>query len=152
MSVTQAFTNQGKKDFFRGVHLPSHEYRMALYLASNANLNVNTTAYTSVGELVDNAGGYHRPGIVLVGYTVNLIGNIAYIDWTTDPSWSDASFSSDSALIYNNSVSTGQHPDGINKPAIAVLSFSLTNVVNGTFVAQLPAPGTDGSTALIRMT
>lgn len=141
MAVTQCMTNQAKLDFLNGVHQPGDVYKIALYTQAAANLNKNTTAYTASGEV--SGSGYSAGGNVLSGFTAVLAGDVATIDFTSDPLWSNASLTADAAMIYNSSKS--------NK-ALGVYTFQSVTVVNGSFIVQLPAVGGDGSTALVRIT
>lgn len=50
----------------------------------------------------------------------------------TDPLWSSATITADSALIYNNTLA--------GKNAIAVLKFASSSSTNGNFTVVLPAP------------
>jgi hypothetical protein len=137
MAFAAAITDQFKQDILNGVHQPGDTYKIALGTqAAGTNCNKLLTNYSggSVnmnGELAT-AGGYTAAGIALTGFTVSLSGDTAYIDWSTDPSWTSASFTADMAVIYNSSRS--------NK-ALAVLSFGSTTATSGTFTVQLPAPG-----------
>ena len=132
MAWTAAITDQFKQDILNGVHQPGDTYKIALYVkANNTTAGAATTTYTTTGELAT-AGGYTQGGISLTGFTVGLSGDTAYIDWSTDPSWTSASFTADGAMIYNSSRS--------NK-VLCVLSFGSTTATSGTFTVQLPAPG-----------
>jgi len=127
---TSAFTDQAKQDFLNGVHQPGDTYMIALYDAAATN-DKTTTAYSATHEIAGT--GYAAGGIALSGFTVGLVGDTAYIDFTTDPSWPSASFTAASALIYNASRS--------NK-ALAVIDFGGSfTATGGTFTVQLPAPG-----------
>jgi hypothetical protein len=127
-----AITDQFKQDILNGVHQPGDTYKIVLgtQLAATG-WNKTLTTYTTTGELAT-AGGYTQGGISLTGFTVGLSTDTAYIDWSTDPSWTSASFTADCAAIYNSSRS--------NK-VLCVLSFGSTTATSGTFTVQLPAPG-----------
>jgi hypothetical protein len=132
MAFAAAVTNQFKQDILNGVHQPADVYKIALYTqAAATDKNKSATTYNTTGELAT-AGGYTQGGISLVGFTVSLSTDTAYIDWTTDPSWASASFTSDAAVIYNSTRS--------NK-ILVVLSFGSTTATAGTFTVQLPAAG-----------
>lgn len=132
MAFAAAVTDQFKQDVLNGVHQPADVYKIALYTqAAATDKNKTSTTYNTTGELAT-AGGYTQGGIALVGFTVSISGDTAYIDWTTDPSWASASFTADCAVIYNSSRS--------NK-VLAVISFGSTTATNGTFTVTLPAPG-----------
>lgn len=137
MAFAAAVTDQFKQDILNGVHQPGDTYKIALGTQSagtNCNkllTNYSTGAVNMNGELAT-AGGYTAGGMTIATFTVGLSGDTAYIDFSTDPSWTSASFTADMAVIYNSSRS--------NK-AMCVLSFGSTTATSGTFTVQLPAPG-----------
>lgn len=137
MASTTAFTNQAKQDFLNGVHQPADTYKIALYTSTATN-DKTSTAYTTTNEVTGT--GYTAGGVTLTGFTVSISSDTAYIDFTTDPSWTTASFTAASCMIYNSSRS--------NK-AIAVIDFGGNfTATAGTFTITFPAPGTS---ALIRI-
>ena len=137
MASTTAFCNSAKQDYLNGLNLSSNVYKIALYTSTATN--DKTTAIYSVTNEVSGTG-YTAGGATLAGFTVSISGDTAYIDWTTDPSWTTATFTAASALIYNSSVSNH---------AIAVIDFGGNfTATAGTFTVQLPAPGL---TAIIRL-
>ena len=140
MAITQCVTNQYKQDVMSGIHQAADVYKIALF-PSTATLNASTTAYSSTEELASGSG-YTQGGVTLSGFTVTLSGSTAVLDWTTDPSWANASFGPvRGALIYNSSRS--------NK-AVAVFDFGSDKTGGGgTFTAVLPVA--DSSTGLIRL-
>lgn len=132
MAFSAAITDQFKQDILNGVHQPGDTFMIALYTqAAATDKNKSSTTYNTTGELAT-AGGYTQGGIALVGFTVSISGDTAYITWSTNPSWTSATFTADSAVIYNASRS--------NK-VLAVLAFGPTSVTSGTFTVQLPAAG-----------
>ena len=136
MAVVQGPTLQFKLDLFNGVHQPGDTYKIALYNAAAANLNKNTTAYSSTGEV---AGvGYTAGGKELSGRTVALSGDLAYLDFD-DPVWASATITADSASIYNASKG--------NK-VLGNFTFTQASSTNGNFTVQIPPPG---STSAIRI-
>lgn len=140
MAITAAFCNSFKQELLAMTpHTPSDNYKIALFSPS-ATLNKNTTAYSATGEVGD-SGTYAAGGQSLVGFTVALDGDTAYLDWSTDPEWTGATISAGGALIYNATRA--------NK-ALAVLDFGGTiTSTNGTFKVTLPAAA--AATALIRI-
>lgn len=133
MAFAAAVTDQFKQDILNGVHQPGDTYKIALYTQTAAtDKNKSSTTYNTTGEL-STGSGYTQGGISLTGFTVGLSADTAYIDWSTDPSWSSASFTADAAVIYNSTRS--------NK-ILAVLSFASATATAGTFTVQMPAPGT----------
>jgi hypothetical protein len=136
MAVTACVTDQFKLDVLSGVHQSGDTYKVALYTALAATLNQGTATYTSVGELAT-ALGYTQNSKTLSGRAVALDVHSACLDFD-DPVWTGASFTADTALIYNSSKSNA---------AIAVLSFT-TETATSTFTVQLPAPGAHGAIVL----
>jgi hypothetical protein len=129
LTATHKFQNSG-----------GHTFYVSLY-DNTATLDATTTVYTTSGELAA-AGGYSTGGQAL---TANIdpatSGTTAYTSWTTNPSWTSATFTSYGALIYNSSVS--------NK-AVAVLDFGGAKPVSsGTFTIQLPT--NDSTHAILRI-
>lgn len=129
MPVTQAACNQAKIDFLNGVHAPGDTYKVALYNSATATLDKTTTAYTTTGEI--SGAGYTAGGATLANRAVALAGDVAYLSFD-DPVWANASFTADSALIYNASKSN---------TALAVLSFGTTTSTNAAWTLDLPAAG-----------
>lgn len=137
MASTTAFTNPAKQDFLNGVHQPGDTYKIALYAAAATN-DKTMAAYSATNEV--SGTGYTATGQTLVGFTVSISGDTAYIDFTTDPSWAGATFTAASCIIYNSSKS--------NK-VIAVIDFGgAFTATAGTFTLTFPAPG---ASALIRI-
>lgn len=136
MAVVQGPTLQFKLDLFNGVHQPEDTYKIALYNAAAANLNKNTTAYSSTGEVA--GAGYTSGGKELSGRTVALSGDLAYLDFD-DPVWASATITADSASIYNASKG--------NK-VLGNFTFTQVSSTNGNFTVQIPPPG---STSAIRI-
>jgi hypothetical protein len=117
-----------------------HTFKISLY-DNTATLDATTTAYTTSGELAA-AGGYSTGGKVLASNIDPATGGTtAFTSWTTNPSWTSATFTSYGALIYNSSQS--------NK-AVAVLDFGGAKTVSsGTFTIVLPS--NDSSNAILRI-
>lgn len=127
------------KEIFQGIHSSSDTYKIALF-TNAASLDHTTTAYSATNEA--SGAGYSAGGIALSGFSVNSSGKTAWLDWTTDPSWSSSTITARYALIYNSSQS--------NK-AVCVIDFgSDKSSSNGEFQIGLPVP--DASNALIRLT
>jgi len=141
MAITAAVCNSFKLQILdgSGTHLAADVYKMALY-ASTATLSKATTVYSATNE-VANSGTYAAGGIAMVGFAVVLDGDVAILDWTTDPLWTGATITARGSLIYNSSKS--------NK-AVAVLDFGgdITST-NGNFLVTLPAAA--AATATVRI-
>jgi len=142
MGISQSLCNSAKAEFIQGIHLASHDYKIALF-TSATTLSKSTTTYTGTTNEVSSVGtNYTTGGKLLTGYTVLLINDTAILDWTVDPSWALASFTARGALVYNDSLA--------GKNSLFVLNFTIDyTATNGTFLVTLPAPGE--ATALVRI-
>lgn len=138
MAITQGLSNSFTSDVLQGVHSPGDVYKIALY-TSSATIGPSTTVYTSVGEVT--GIGYTAGGVVLSGYTVSVDGTTAILDWTTDPTWSNASLTARGAMVYNSTEG--------NKAMIVMDFGENVTSTNGTFLVRLPVP--DATTGLIRL-
>lgn len=138
MTINTAVCDSFKAELLTATHAAGDVYKMALY-TSSASLGVGTTAYSATNEV--SGTGYTAGGVTLVGYTAGSGSDVAWIDWTTDPSWSTATITARGALIYNSSKS--------NK-AVATYDFG-SDVVStaATFTVTLPAA--TSSTAVLRI-
>jgi hypothetical protein len=137
MSIVQTQTTSFKAELYQGIHnLLTDTLKIALYDAT-ANLDADTTVYTSTGELA-NANGYTRPGVTLTGVTIGVSGYTAFVSFN-NVTWNPASFTARAALIYNSSKANR---------SIAVLDFGADKTASGTFVITLPA--NNASSAIIR--
>lgn len=139
MTTTAALCNSFKQEILAMTpHTAADVYKIALYTSAGATLDATTTAYTATGEITGT--GYTAGGATLAGFSATLDTGVGILDWTTDPSWSTATITADTALIYNSSRS--------NK-AVAVLKFTSASSTGATFTVQLPAPA--AATGAIRI-
>ena len=147
MSILQTATTSFKVELLQAVHnfgpTSPNTFKIALYTA-NADINANTTIYTTSDEVVGT--GYTAGGNTLVISTSPTSGNnsssvpTAYISFTNS-SWTNATFTARAALIYN--VTQG------NK-SVAVLDFGTDKTVsNDTFQIIFPTP--DANSAIVRI-
>jgi hypothetical protein len=135
MSIVQTQTTSFKKELYTAVHnLATDTIKIALY-TGNANLNEDTTVYSTTNEVV--AAGYTAGGEIMTGVAISSSGYVAYANWA-NVSWT-ASLTARCALIYN--VTQG------NK-SVAVLDFGSDKTSTGTFTITMPA--NTSTTALIR--
>lgn len=138
MAISQGLCTSFKAEILSGGHLSTDVYKIALY-TSAASLDASTTAYSATSEV--SGTGYTAGGATLSGFSVTTSGTTAILDWTTDPSWANATITARGALIYNSSKS--------NK-SVAVLNFTTDKTsTDGTFTVVLPTP--DASNGLIRI-
>jgi hypothetical protein len=111
-------------------------YKMALYTAS-ANLNSNTLAYTTDGEV--SGTGYTAGGLALtpIPPALNQDDNTAFISFET-ATWTGSSFTARGALIYNSTTGA----------AVCVLDFGSDKTM-APFVVIFPTA--TSTTAIIRI-
>lgn len=140
MASTSAFTTAAKLAFLKGEVLAAHVYKIALFTSSATN-GAATTGYTTTNEV--SGTGYTAGGNTLSAYAATTSGTTAFLDWA-DTSWSSASFTAASALLYDDTDTVG--PDR----ALLVLDFGGDKTVtSGTFTIQFPTP--DATNAILRL-
>ena len=136
MSIIQTQTTSFKAQLYQGIHdLTTDVIKIALYTA-NANLNEDTTVYSSTDE-VANTGTYSAGGAQLTPITIGTSGYTAYVGFP-NISWTGA-ITARCALIYNETQG--------NK-SVAVLDFGSDKTSVGTFTITMPA--NTATAALIR--
>ena len=134
MSIVQTQTTSFKTELYQAVHnLATDTLKCALYTA-NANLNADTTVYSSTNEV--SGTGYTAGGVTLTGVTINSSGYTAYVNF--DNVVFNAAVTARCALIYNSSKS--------NK-SIAVLDFG-SDKTSSNFTITMP--NNSATAALIR--
>ena len=137
MSIIQTQTTSFKAQLYQGIHdLTTDVIKIALYTA-NANLNEDTTVYSSTDE-VANTGTYAAGGAQLTPITIGTSGYTAFVGFP-NISWTGA-ITARCALIYNDTVA--------GKPSIAVLDFGSDKTSTTTFTITMPA--NTATAALIR--
>ena len=136
MSIVQTQTTSFKAELYQGIHdLTTDVIKIALYTA-NANLNADTTVYSSVNEVAA-TGTYVAGGATMTGITVSTSDYTAYVGFA-NVSWT-AALTARCALIYNSTQG--------NK-SVAVLDFGSDKTSTTTFLITMPA--NTSTTALIR--
>lgn len=135
MSIVQTQTTSFKKELYQAIHdLSTDTIKIALY-TGNADLNQDTTVYSSSNEVV--ASGYTAGGQVMTGVQISSSGSVAYVNWD-NVVW-NAALTARCALIYNASKG--------NK-SVAVLDFGSDKTSTTTFTITMPT--NTSTTALIR--
>ena len=135
MSIVQTQTTSFKKELYQAIHdLSTDTIKIALY-TGNADLNEDTTVYSSTNEV--SGTGYTAGGQVMTGVAISSSGYVAYVNWA-NVSWTSA-LTARCALIYNASKG--------NK-SVAVLDFGSDKTSTTTFTITMPA--NTSTTALIR--
>jgi hypothetical protein len=134
VSIVQTQTTSFKKELYQAIHnLSTDTLKIALYTA-NANLNQDTTVYSTDNEVTGT--GYTAGGVTLTGVTISSSDYTAYVDFA-DVVF-NASVTARCALIYNVTRS--------NK-SIAVLDFG-SDKTSTNFTITMPA--NTATAALIR--
>jgi hypothetical protein len=134
MSIVQTQTTSFKKELYQAIHdFTVDTFYIALYTA-NANLNAETTAYSSPNEV--SGGGYTSGGVPLTGVTINSEGYTAYVNFNNVAF--GAAVTARCALIYNFSKANR---------SVAVLDFG-SDKTSASFLITMPA--NTAATALIR--
>jgi len=143
----QTATTSFKLQLLQGIHnfgpTSPDTFKIALY-TSAATIGPDTTVYTTSGEVTGT--GYTAGGKTLTidpspatGLNSTAVPT-AYVSFD-DISWTNATFTSVGALIYNSTEG--------NK-SVAVLVFNLTKTVNNdTFQIIFPTP--DANNAIVRI-
>ena len=145
MAITSAVCTSFKVELLKGVHdftaTTGNTFKIALY-TSSATLGASTTAFSSSNEITNSSvTAYTAAGATLTSVTPVADSTTAVCDFA-DVSYTDASFTANGALIYNDSAS--------GDPACAVIAFgSDKTVTSGTFTIQFPTA--DATNAIIRI-
>ena len=155
MALTTCMTFRGKANFLAGINLAANVYKMALVKVAHGGTYNNTfdaagtpgtgsPTVTNLGtDEVTASGSYAAGGFTMAGYTAGNNGTTtAWIDWTTDPSFTTATLSAVGAILYNDTVS--------GKPSVSLHDFGGTvTSTAGTFTITLPTG--DATNALVRI-
>jgi len=134
MAFTGNFTaNSFKTALLNGaVDFSADTFRIALY-TNAATLDQNTTAYTSVGEVV--AGGYTAGGELLIP-SVSSVEGVSFVSFE-NVSWS-GTITARGALVYK-----------VGGTAVCVLDFGADKTSAVSFTVEFP-PATN-TTAILRL-
>jgi hypothetical protein len=131
--------------------------KMALIKAAESGTYGTTSVNYSdiVGNSDETSGtGYTSGGIILTNVSPVSSGVVAYIDFSPNPSWTSASFSTTGCMIFNSNNRdgglSGTNATGNNR-CVGVFDFSGTQTVSsGTFTVLMPNPV--AATAILRLT
>jgi hypothetical protein len=119
---------------------------------SGTQTNVGTpgtgaSSVTNVGTDETSGSGYTTGGFALTNISPAVGTTAGYWSFTTNPSWTSASFSTTAGIIYNTSVRLGAAANGVTanasgsaiNRAISIHDFGGTQTVtSGTFTVVLP--------------
>jgi len=145
MAITSAVCTSFKVELLKGVHnftaTTGNTFKIALF-TSDASLGAATTAYSTSNEITNSSGtAYTAGGATLTSVTPVASSTTAVCDFS-DVSYTNATFTANGAMIYNDSAS--------GDPACAVIAFGADKTVtSGTFTIQFPAA--DATNAIIRL-
>ena len=145
MAIKSAVCTSFKVELLKGVHnftaTTGNTFKLALY-TSSASLGAGTTAYSTSNEITNTSGtAYTAAGATLTSVTPTSDSTTAVCDFS-DVSYTDATFTANGCLIYNDSAS--------GDPACVVVAFGGDKTVTaGTFTIQFPTA--DATNAIIRL-
>lgn len=156
-TITTGMPVTAKEAWFRGEILHTDTFMLGLF-RSNALLGrsygpTSGVKYTDItaatSDEVASGGGYTTTGVTLATYASGpnnatptvITGTGAWLDWSTDPSWTSATFVAAGAFIYDNTHA--------NKLILATYDFGGdVSVTAGTFTLTLPSPA--ATTAILK--
>ena len=142
MASTTAMCTSFKVELFEGLHnfllSGGNDFKIALY-TSTATHGAATTAYSATNEI--SGTGYTAEGQSLTRVDPTSSGTTAFVDFA-DVTWSTASFTAASALIYNETA--------VGDEAVSVHDFGGDKTASGgDFTIQFPTA--DASNAILRL-
>jgi hypothetical protein len=147
MAISQAMCTSFKVELMTGTHNFTNGadvFKLALFRNTAAivgTFGAATTNYSQMGADEVVGTGYTAGGYTLTNVTPTSGGTTAFVDFSPNPSWDNATLTSSGALIYNST-------DG--GAAVAVLDFGADKISTaGTFTVILPAD--DSTNAIIRI-
>lgn len=141
MPITQALTNSFRTEIFQGLHNFSnpggHTFKLALY-TNSANLNANTSFYTTSGEV--SGTGYAAGGVILTSITPVIAEGVVTLDFQ-DVTIASSTITARGAMIYNATSANR---------SVAIFDFGIDRSTNNApFVIIFPSPTANG--AVIRL-
>lgn len=142
MASSTAMCTSFKVEILKALHdftiSTGSAFKLALY-TSTATHGAATTAYSATNEI--SGTGYTAAGIALTNVTPTASSTTALTDFP-DVSWTTATFTAASALIYNDTAA--------GDPSVSSHDFGGDKTVTaGTFTIQFPTA--DASNAIIRI-
>lgn len=118
---------------------PGDAYNFALIIPSPAGtFGAATTNYSGLStDEVANGSGYTTGGFALTNTAPAVSGTQAFWSFSSNPSWTSATFTTGGGELYQNTV----RRSGVTGRAIAVFNFGSQSVTGGTFTVLLPPNG-----------
>lgn len=149
LSTTSIFVSKASTGAIGTVTNIGDSFKMALFKVGVAGTyGAATNSYADMtGSSDETSGtGYTAGGTALTNVDPAISSPSAYTNFSPDPSWTSASFSTTGCMIYNST----QNGDLAN-PACSVHDFGGTQTVSsGTFTAVMPVAA--AATAILRIT
>lgn len=149
MAITTAMADSFKVELMTATHNftnGQHTFKMALF-ANTSKVAGNTynntaTSFASIASGDEASGtGYTLGGTAMTNVTPTNTGNVAFTNWSPNPQWTSASFTTCGCMIYNNTSSNR---------CVAVYSFGGDQTVtSGTLTVQMPTAA--AATAVVRL-
>ena len=142
MAITTGVNNTFKQAVMLGEHDLNTDTIKVVLVSSSQNVSASDpNTYTSISWQLANGNGYTTGGETLASVTVTQVSSSGVVDFA-DVSWSDATFSANGCIIYNDSHSS--------KSVIAVYDFGgEKSATNGEF--KLVVPSATSASAVIRL-
>ena len=142
MAITTGVNNTFKQAVMLGEHDLNTNTIKVVLVSSSQNVSASDpNTYTSISGQLANGNGYTTGGETLASVTVTQVSSSGVVDFA-DVSWSDATFSANGCIIYNDSHSS--------KSVIAVYDFG--GEKSATSVEfKLVVPSATSASAVIRL-
>lgn len=148
MAITDAMCTSFKKELLKGIHdfsqVGGDTFHIVLIKVGPAGTyNAATTNYSDITGNSDEVtgAGYTAGGAQLTNVEPAISGTTAFTDFSPDPTWTSASFSTSGCMICNWTE---------GGKACGVFDFGGTQTVtSGTFTAIMPVA--DASNAILRI-
>lgn len=148
LSANSIFVSKASTGAIGTVTTVGDTFKIALIkIAMAGTYGAASTGYSDITGNSDEVTGtgYTAGGQALTNVDPTTSGTTAYTDFSPDPSWTSASFSTAGCMIYN----TTQNGPNAN-PGCSVHDFGGTQTVSsGTFTAVMPVA--DASNAILRI-
>ena len=151
MTIASAVCNTFKMELLESKHDFANggdSFKIALF-TSSASLGAATANYSTTNEITNTSGSaYTAGGLALAGQSVTggSSAAIAFVDWSTNPQWTSASFTANGAMIYNTTTDGGSSTTN----TVCIIAFgSDFTASNGTFTITFPAA--DTTNAILRL-
>lgn len=137
-SGTQVTMSKAATGTSTNISFTADVFKIALIIVTpTGTFGAATTNYSQLGaDELATAGGYTRPGLLLVNVSPGLTTTQAFWSFSANPSWGPtASFSTQGSLIYNTSGRSGTTGKSVSTQDFA----GPQTVSSGTFTIVLPS-------------